>query len=190
MNENPLDNLFPQPPPSEFKSESSSPFEPEQFPEIEKLLLETPLLETPLYETYDLSNYTYGQITGLGYFKGQIDSYCLDCNRQSVFLSQKVNEIREPNETVFLMGTSDQHKEKVRSFYLMLTCARDADHLMVFYFKIYEKKLIKVGQFPSLADLQSHDVAIYRKALSKERFKDFKRGIGLAAHGIGVAIPN
>lgn len=68
----------------------------------------------------------------------------------------------------------------------MLTCTRDEDHLMIFYFKIYDKKIIKVGQFPSIADLQSNDIEKYRKVLSKERFKDFKRGIGLVSHGIGV----
>lgn len=42
----------------------------------------------------------------------------------------------------------------------------------------------KVGQYPSLADLQLFDVAKYRSIL-KENFKDYTRAIGLYADGIG-----
>jgi len=146
----------------------------------------TLLLEIPLYKECELSNFSYKEVRNLESFKESIDAYCIDCKRQSVFWSQKIDELKEPNEAFLMRATYDEHKEKTRSFYLMLTCTRDGKHVMIFYFKIYNKKLIKVGQFPSIADLQSNEIDKYRKVLSKERFKDFKRGIGLVSHGIGV----
>lgn len=44
----------------------------------------------------------------------------------------------------------------------------------------------KVGQYPSLADLQMFDVEKYRRVLSKESYRDFTRAIGLNAQGIGA----
>jgi hypothetical protein len=144
------------------------------------------LLEIPLYKEYELSNFSYEEVKKLESFSASFDAYCIDCKRQSVFWSQKLDELREPYELILMRGTYEQHITKTRSFYLMLTCSRDRHHLMVFYFKVYNGKLIKVGQFPSIADLQSNDIEKYRKVLSKERFKDFKRGIGLVSHGVGI----
>lgn len=44
----------------------------------------------------------------------------------------------------------------------------------------------KIGQYPSLADLNTYDVRQYSAVLSREDFKEFTKAIGLAAHGVGV----
>lgn len=153
-----------------------------QFPDIKTLLL-----EIPLYKEYLLDYDTYAEIKRLESFNGSIDAYCIDCKRESVFWSQKVNELTEPNQGIFVHPVGiDVHIRQSRSFHLMLTCTRDKDHVMIFYFKRHNKRFIKVGQFPSIADLQFDEIEKYRRVLSVERFKDFKRGIGLVSHGIGV----
>lgn len=43
----------------------------------------------------------------------------------------------------------------------------------------------KVGQYPSLADMQMFDVEKYRSVLGKESYRDLTRAIGLNASGIG-----
>lgn len=43
----------------------------------------------------------------------------------------------------------------------------------------------KVGQYPSMADLQLFDIEKYRAVLSKERFRDFRVALGLHASGVG-----
>jgi len=43
----------------------------------------------------------------------------------------------------------------------------------------------KVGQYPSLADLQMFDVEKYRTVLGKDSYRDLTRAIGLNANGIG-----
>lgn len=46
--------------------------------------------------------------------------------------------------------------------------------------------LMKVGQFPSLADLHTHEVKSYDKLLTKDVRAEFVKAIGLAAHGVGI----
>ena len=43
----------------------------------------------------------------------------------------------------------------------------------------------KVGQYPSIADMQMFDVEKYRSVLGKESYRDMTRAIGLNANGIG-----
>lgn len=43
----------------------------------------------------------------------------------------------------------------------------------------------KVGQYPSLADLQMFDVEKYRSVLGKDSYRDLTRALGLNADGIG-----
>lgn len=43
----------------------------------------------------------------------------------------------------------------------------------------------KVGQEPSMADLQLFDIEKYKKVLSEERYRDFSRALGLYAAGVG-----
>ena len=45
--------------------------------------------------------------------------------------------------------------------------------------------LEKVGQEPSMADLQMFDIEKYNSILSKERFRDFSMALGLYASGVG-----
>lgn len=43
----------------------------------------------------------------------------------------------------------------------------------------------KVGQYPSMADVQLFDIEKYHKVMNKEQFHDFKMAIGLYASGVG-----
>lgn len=45
--------------------------------------------------------------------------------------------------------------------------------------------LEKVGQEPSMADLQMFDIEKYRKVLSDDKFRDFSMALGLYASGVG-----
>jgi hypothetical protein len=44
----------------------------------------------------------------------------------------------------------------------------------------------KIGQHPSVADFQIPQVAKYRKLLGDDSYREFTRGIRLAANGVGI----
>ena len=70
---------------------------------------------------------------------------------------------------------------------IVFVCQRYGDKL---YVQIhYDKELDiieKVGQFPSVADIQIAQIKQYSKVMDKQYLKDFTRAIGLAANGIGT----
>lgn len=68
-----------------------------------------------------------------------------------------------------------------------IKCKRTDD---IFYYfilvDIKTKKLIKIGQYPSIADFHISEIKQYNKLLSNEKLKEFTRAIGLAANGVGI----
>ncbi len=64
---------------------------------------------------------------------------------------------------------------------------RKSDDVLVFFVIQFEEGYMKVGQLPSLADLQYSELTEkYSKQLGNEQLILFKKAIGLAAHGIGA----
>lgn len=60
----------------------------------------------------------------------------------------------------------------------------------VFYFFVNwdpdTREMMKVGQYPSVADFHISEVKQYCKVLSKEKLREFTKAIGLAANGVGI----
>ncbi len=88
---------------------------------------------------------------------------------------------------------SNYRKELCRGFAeITLTCKRRGKDFLRFFVQYDEidKKsgvLMKVGQYPSVADLEFQQLQEkYEKVLDKKYLKEFKKAVGLFAHGIGV----
>jgi hypothetical protein len=73
-------------------------------------------------------------------------------------------------------------------YYLVtLTCKRTETTRLRFFIYTNERIIVKLGQYPSLADIQFAEIGEkYDKVLDKDSLFEFKRAIGLAAHGTGV----
>ena len=62
----------------------------------------------------------------------------------------------------------------------------DESHHLDFVVIADQNRMIKIGQYPSVADLDFPELKEYKKVLSEEDMKEMKRAIGLNAQGIGV----
>jgi hypothetical protein len=71
-------------------------------------------------------------------------------------------------------------------FNLRMVCARKKDHQMVFFFRLWNNELEKIGQYPSLVDITNPGLKQYERLLGKERTGELRRAIELAAHDYGV----
>lgn len=134
-------------------------------------------LEMPLYSAFDLSIGTVAEkIYKLLSFSGTIDAYCIWCDKESVFDTQE-----------HVYGTTYANWRKDSGFRRnMYRCSRNNNHeYFIYYFKTQEN-LLKVGQWPSVADFQIPQAEKYRKVLGEDQYKEMTRGIGLAAHGVGI----
>jgi hypothetical protein len=65
-------------------------------------------------------------------------------------------------------------------------CTRDSKHHYQTLWRKTNAALIKIGQFPSVADFQIPQVKKYRKILGHERYTELTKGIGLVANGVGI----
>ncbi|MGE7129177.1 hypothetical protein [Lysinibacillus xylanilyticus] len=127
----------------------------------------------------------------------QFDSYCPMCSKESTFIMD-LNEFYK--EKQFSIGSihgiqerQEQYRQELvsRLFELgtpktqVFLCQRNREHRFTFNFYFTDKKLIKTGQYPSMADIEIPGIQKY-KSLLKRDYNDFSKAIGLHAHGVGA----
>lgn len=95
-----------------------------------------------------------------------------------------MNRISEEKEPWY--WTNDLTKEVARLMVFSFTCAMDSTHHQDYIVVTSKNRMIKIGQFPSFADLSFPELKEYKKVMDKNDEKEFKRAIGLYANGIGV----
>lgn len=133
-------------------------------------------LEMPLYLEIDLSTEeTSKKIHELMYLDDTIDAYCTECKKESVFDTTQSYPHQYNN------WNGDNGIGTIR-----FECSRDSSHEYKVYYLKDGNRFLKIGQYPSTADFQIPQAEKYRKVLGEEKYKEFIRGIGLAAHGIGI----
>lgn len=72
-------------------------------------------------------------------------------------------------------------------WYVTLKCSRYQNQLYIILFlNASDHSIMKVGQYPSVADMHIGKIKQYKSVLSKEDLKEFTRAIGLAANGVGI----
>ena len=134
-------------------------------------------LEMPLYHAFDLSiGVDAEKVYKLLSYSGTIDAYCIWCDKESVFDTQE-----------HVYGTTYSEWKKSSAFRRnMYRCSRNTNHEYFIYYLKTKENLLKIGQWPSVADFQIPQAEKYRKILGEEEYKEFTRGIGLSAHGVGI----
>jgi hypothetical protein len=144
-----------------------------KYPTPEEFLIEIPLYEIISYADEDLE---FGR--KLRYFDGTFDSYCPHCNSHSIFE-------RHWQYQKNIQYAADSWVD-CEFFTIDIKCTRNNDHKLNFIFHASEQTIQKIGQMPSIADLNLFDVKKYSKVLAKKYFQEFTKAIGLVSHGIGV----
>lgn len=133
-------------------------------------------LEMPLYHVFDLSIGTVAEkVHKFLSFSGTIDAYCIWCDKESVFDTQE-----------HLYSAYWEWKKETGFRKNMYQCSRNSNHQYFIYYLKTTGNLLKIGQWPSVADFQIPQAEKYRKILGEEEYKEFTRGIGLSAHGVGI----
>lgn len=136
--------------------------------------------ETPLYELL-----IYSQIEeGENLFNIDVDAYSSK-NHTDTTYAVEYSWITKTNRAY------SGNTENCAGFgFVTLECKRkDNDTLRFFiYNDEINKFVMKVGQMPSIADLQFSDIERkYKKVLSEQYLNEFKKAIVSASHGYGVA---
>lgn len=171
------------------------------------------ILGMSLYESLHLRDYSPYQIVQLLTFHSEelnehsissIDCFCEKCDKSTTFKSR--NSSKEDLEKIYLKFKScewfDRRSEHLafhfdsflptlqeiefftRSFYCP-RAPKDSTHDVSIILRVSEDQVIKIGQFPQLADLVNTHLKKYR-FLDKEMYQELNRATGLNSHGIGV----
>ena len=133
-------------------------------------------IDYPLYEQFTFGKDHSQEGWNIFFARDPIDTYCPECNSHSIF---------HPDISGSVSSLLDAWVGSKR-LSVWLKCSRNLSHTLFFLFDVQGRTVQKIGQYPSLADLNTYDVRQYSAVLSREDFKEFTKAIGLAAHGVGV----
>lgn len=142
---------------------------------------------TPLYKKYEFPKNDSNDEKSLALYnlicgKNTLDMYCIECKNHSVF-KQSPKDYQ-----IHLYGKGDAKIPIImnRDYEILICCSRNENHQAMVLLKINSFSIIKVGQFPSLADILTPDLKKYKTVLGEDNIRDWSKAIGLTAHGIGA----
>lgn len=166
--------------------------------------IENIFLNDSLYSQYELKSLTDEEILSIIFYYEDsnytnklktLDSYCSICKKETTFIS-KQSDKHALSETLAQISDTVIGDElnlniilsKFGTFQRVFKCPRpqsDESHDQIFFFRVKDSKIIKVGQTPSIADLENRNINKYRE-LDENIYQELNRAIGLSSHGIGV----
>jgi len=144
-----------------------------EFPSAEELLI-----KTPLYTSLKLGASRSANEALYAFMNSdkRLDIFCPQCKRECVMSGGRAGvEIK----------TYDAMRED-RSFTKTFHCQRDPSHTFRFIFEIQNGFLQKIGQYPSMADIDEGHVSHYRGVLDRSHYRELSRAIALTSHGVGI----
>lgn len=163
--------------------------------------IEELLVNKGLYDSVDITVDDLDEIekclTKDEYAGNTIDCFCVHCatNRVFEYTNSEVHEdtgimrmsvFDDGNPKVRRPKREEQFRRYLNKWYAMTyRCTRDRQHFIIFDLITTDDKIIKVGQYPSVADLVIPEIAKYKPVLGTQ-YREFSKAIGLFAHGIGI----
>ena len=163
--------------------------------------IEELLVNKGLYDIVDITVDDLDEIekclTKDEYAGNTIDCFCVHCATNRVF--EYTNSEVHEDTGIMRISVFDDGNQKVRRpkreeqfrryltkrYALTYRCTRDRQHFIIFDLITTDDKIIKIGQYPSVADLVIPEIAKYKPVLGTQ-YREFSKAIGLFAHGIGI----
>jgi len=149
--------------------ERDPPRTPEEF--REQLFFVGGLYDPVLYPPDEFGVYEPG---------ARHEAYCVDCRKERTFQLLDQPFLRDSAhrivEVEFPSGT------ELREF----RCAHNGDHFIVFAIRRCDGGEMKVGQWPSIADIALGKLGGFDSVMEKQDRADLGKAIGLFAHGAGA----
>ena len=153
------------------------------------MTLEQFVFDLPLYtliaekDGYD----TIAELLRSASYNISIDGYNALKKKESSFVLKKgIGDIYESRSPYRYSYHKDLTLEK-STCVIIFVCKRYGDEISILVRNNpSDKKIMKVGQYPSIADIHIGQVKQYDKVLEKAYLKEYTKAIGLAANGVGV----
>lgn len=140
--------------------------------------LETFFFDTPLYSPIDIKDSDTDELYALfsKHHTRDFEGFNPTEKKDSTFTI-----------TTNLLQYTDSYLKSGGLNTIKIRCKRTDGQFWFYILWIPDRqKLIKVGQFPSVADFHIYEIKKYKKLLPTEKLTEFTRAIGLAANGVGI----
>lgn len=149
-----------------------------------------------LFDAYEDLDELEKYLSKREYTGNNIDCYCVHCETSRVFefsdceVHEETGLIRIPIADESGRARKPRPQEIFnlylnRRYALTYRCTRDRSHTIIFDLITTNDKIIKIGQFPSVADLATPEIKKYKSILGNQ-YREYSRAIGLFANGIGI----
>lgn len=151
---------------------------------IQKLML------APLYERIDISSEVKENIDSYISYDSEIeydsiDLYCVECQQHSIFTPKNIGQLTNEYRNHYTDGSAFL-KGYLPFGVISFECSRNKSHIAMMLIECIEDSIIKIGQYPAKADMDSPDWNRFSKIIPNKYLLDIKKAIGLATHGIGA----
>lgn len=145
-----------------------------------------------LYTAHEIDNSAKEVVFNLLFTLETVDCYCVDCGSNSVFKPDD-NRPRKSIQGVWshwpITSFEDWNINLENSTLLetkKFICSRNENHSLIFHFLLKDKNLQKIGQYPSIRDLNIGEINGFKGILKDQYFKEYSTAIGLHSHGVGI----
>ena len=164
------------------------------------------LIEASLYDELAITYDDFDDIVDFLKCQVKIDIYCNQCQEKRVFIG-KSNKIYVPKKENFVPIFHDNEPELdaciLKSFHddelkrfakfiasnaitvLNYCCSKDESHILTFVVFLTEKSIIKIGQYPSYADIEKPQIKRFKNIL-KNYYSEINTAIALYSCHIGI----
>lgn len=130
------------------------------------------------------------------YNNSKIDCFCINCGQIRTFeYDYNKQDSNDKNPSVRSRTNNKVDNEPTRDELLKpylnerytqtYKCTRNNKHKIMFDLITDNNQIIKIGQFPSVADLNKGDAKKYKNILA-DQYKEYTTSIGLYSHGVGI----
>lgn len=165
------------------------------------------LQKASVYDNIVITENNYEELYDIIDGKVRISEYCPKCQEKRVFSidPMTVSVLTDDKDAKgFVLGEILRHNDTrrrlqgnpwkwnfevdkvTRVLLFSFCCAMDSRHHLDYIVLNVNNKLLKIGQYPSLADLTFPQLEEFKNVIDKESLAEFRRAIGLFSHGIGV----
>ncbi len=142
----------------------------------------------PLYSSIDITEGNRIYFLQLLNYIGKIDEYNPTIKEKTTYAVRPLMAMKNRGAVTRLDQSFGELYLESGSFeFSEIVCLRTGEvFYIMYYYDLKAKTFMKIGQYPSIADLHISQVKNYDKILNKEQLKEFTRSIGLAANGVGI----
>ena len=137
--------------------------------------------------------------------KVRISAYCKECKEERVFTmkpyiyfqdkdnkcySKKLSEEVWRIQQLYILKNTPtvggQIEEVSRILVFQFVCSMNEEHHLDYIVLTTDNSMMKIGQYPSVADMTFPELDAYKHVISKEDRKELGTAIGLFASGVGA----